>query len=610
MREMIMNNPDLSGNGNSQSLNLDSFRGTDDGNADLLMSISGQDIRFCPTWDKWLIWQDTHWDVDERLDIEKRAANVARHVHLEASRIATHAADLHCQVANSATSDGIDPAISRKLDSARQRQSHLQKLAKSLEATTRRTGMLAAARHRVVVHHDDLNQAHYLLNCANGSIDLRTGKMRPHRREDLMTHSVSAPYRPESLAPLWESFLQTVFAGDTDLIRFIQRAIGYSLTGDVSEQCLFIPHGCGSNGKSVFLNILRKITGTLSLQAAPDLLMSDKSRRHPTEQADLYGRRIVVCQETEEGKRLNEVLVKQLTGGDSVRARRMHEDFWEFAPTWKIWLSTNHKPEIRGTDHAIWRRIRLIPFNVKFHDPGEGLPVKDPQMEAKLTAELPGILAWAVQGCLAWQHEGLQSPIAVKQATNDYQAEMDVLAAWMKDCCVVQRHCQARASNLYASYVQWCEQTGEYAEKQRKFGMRLKERGFENFTSNGACWRGIGLLTKATEGTEETELNSPISESIENPFSSVYGENTSVHSVPSVNNPKDSVGEGTGQSFSENGNKVWAVIKLMRGSETARRLAQKTGIGSQTSVLEAAIELQNAGLVTVSGDMVTRRLPQ
>ena len=210
---------------------------------------------------------------------------------------------------------------------------------------------------------------------------------------------------------------------------------------------------------------------------------------------------MVVCQETGEGRRFNETLVKQLTGGDAITARRMHEDNWSFDPTHKLWLSTNHKPEIRGTDYAIWRRPRLIPFGVTFTDDGE--PRKDPTMEDRLLAELPGILAWSVRGCLDWQKHGLGMAVAVKAATANYQAEMDVLAGWIADCCAIHRNAKARASALYRSYSDWCEQSGENPEPQRRWGMRLTERGFHRYSNDGAWYRGIGLRTEGTEGTEQ-----------------------------------------------------------------------------------------------------------
>ena len=543
---------------------LNPYRGTDDANADLLLALHGADIRYCPPWDKWILWTGSHWRIDDRLDIDRLSADVPRSIRERAIRLTRQQQSILEKMAG---------LMSRMNASPDQRQSlakdygrfgkqqaalgesieWLLKLASKLEGTAKRGTMLQAARHKVVVHHSDLDKGHFLLNTSNGTVDLTTGLLRPHIRADLLTHDVEIPFNPAATAPQWIQFLESTFAGDADLIAFVQRAVGYSLTGDVREQILLICHGVGSNGKSVFLNILRKLLGNLAWQAAPDLLMQDKQRRHPTEQADLFGKRLVVCQETGEGRRFNETLVKQLTGGDGITARRMHEDFWQFNPTHKLWLSTNHRPEIRGTDHAIWRRIRLIPFNVKFADDGPAR--KDPEMEAKLTAELPGILTWAIAGCIAWQRDGLKSPAAVADATANYQAEMDVLAAWLTDCCIVGKRYEAKAADLYASYCQWCEQSHEYPEKQRKFGMCLTERGFERFTSNGVRWRGIGLLSFPTEPTEPTE---PFK--AKNRFDdfskSSYGKNAeygsvrSVHSVPPTPTPVDSAVAGRdGEEF-------------------------------------------------------------
>jgi putative DNA primase/helicase len=448
------------------------YRGTDDGNASLFLNLHGDDVRYVPQWEKWLLWAGTHWRIDDRMEIDRLAADVPRSLYLQA--------------ANEADS---------------QQRQWLADLARRIESVAKRNAMLVACKHQVVVHHSELDQGHFLLNCANGTVDLRTGKLRPHRRADLSTHDLSIPYLPAATAPTWLAFLQSTFAGDNDLIQFVQKAIGYSLTGDVREQIILICHGVGSNGKSVLLNILRKLLNRLALQAAPDLLMSDRNRRHPTEQADLFAKRLVVCQETEQGRRFNESLLKQLTGGDGIRVRRMHEDFWEFNPTHKIWLSTNHKPEIRGTDYAIWRRIRLIPFNVTFTD--DGPAKKDPQMEAKLTAELPGILAWAVQGCLAWQHDGLPYADAVRQATETYRHDMDVLSAFLAECCILKRNTQAKASALFTEWQRWCEQSGEFAGNQRKFGQALTERGFQKVRlETGFHYEGIGLLLNEHEPSE------------------------------------------------------------------------------------------------------------
>lgn len=445
-------------------LALDPYRGTDEANAVLFLELHGQDVRYCPPWSTWLLWTATHWRIDDRLDIDRLAGDLPKMLYRRAA----------------------------EFNDSKQRRSIVD-LGRSLESTHRRTAFLLAARCRLVVHHSDLNKGHFLLNASNGTVNLKTGELREHRRMDLLTHDTEIPYQPDAACPTWQRFLSDVFQGDAELISFVQRAIGYSLTGSVTEQVLLICYGSGSNGKSVFLNILRRLLGSLALQAAPDLLMADRYRRHPTEQADLFGKRLVVCQETAEGRRFNESLVKQLTGGDAIRARRMHENFWEFPPTHKLWLATNHRPEIKGTDHAIWRRPRLIPFDVQFTD--EGLHRKDPDMEAKLMAELPGILAWSVRGCLAWQRDGLGIPQAVRAATEAYRADMDVLAAWISECCVTGKRCEAKAADLYGSYTRWCESNGETPEAQRKWGMRLTERGFQrDRRMAGHFWVGIGLL--------------------------------------------------------------------------------------------------------------------
>lgn len=462
-----------------EHIDLDDYRGTDEANAALFLKLHGENIRYCPPWDKWLIWSSSHWRIDDSIKVRRLAADLPRHLY---------------KVASEAT----DPSKRRSIAD----------LARKLESGNRQTALIEMGKCRVVVRNSDLDKDRFLLNVSNGTIDLKTGRLRNHSRADLLTHAVAIQYDPAATCPTWIRFLNDVFSGDAELIEFVRRAIGYSLTGDVREQVMLICHGSGSNGKSVFLNTLRKLSGRLALQAAPDLLMADHNRRHPTEQADLYGRRAVICQETEENRRFNEVLVKQLTGGDSVRARRMREDFWEFDPTWKIWLSTNHRPEIRGTDHAIWRRVRLIPFNTTFHDLGKGDPVKDTAMEEKLTAELTGILTWAVQGCLAWQQYGLTLPKAVHEATDEYRQQQDVLAAWLNECCVVKQLADAKAADLYASYSEWCEANGERPEPQRRFGMRLTERGFQRQKRMvGHFWLGVGL--RETDHHDPNDPNDP-----------------------------------------------------------------------------------------------------
>ena len=281
-------------------------------------------------------------------------------------------------------------------------------------------------------------------------------------------------------------------AGNQDMIDYLQRVIGYALTGDVSEQCLWFLYGNGSNGKSTFLSTILAMLGDYGMQAVSDLLMVKNHESHPTERADLFGRRFVATIETEQGKRMAEALMKQLTGGDKIRARKMKQDFFEFDAHHKIFLAANHKPKITGTDHAAWRRIKLMPFTVTIPD-----EEKDKHLSEKLLAELPGILAWAVRGCLAWQQGGLGEPEEVRQATDAYQAEQDTLARFIAECCFVNTEVRCRVSEFLAAYNAW---SGEHVI-QWEMGQRMREKNYEPRKGHAGrtFYVGIALSGAASE---------------------------------------------------------------------------------------------------------------
>jgi P4 family phage/plasmid primase-like protien len=397
----------------------------------------------------WLVWDDTRWQRDEDGSVDRLAAATAEALWQEIPLAADRAEK------------------KRIADHALRSES-----AAKIDAMLR----LARTRAELVVRADALDADPWVLNVQNGTIDLRTGALRPHRRDDLITKLAPVPYDAAAEAPLWCGFLNMVFAGSAALATYVQRAVGYSLTGDVSEQCLFFAHGPGANGKSTFLNAVSTILGDYAKPADPELLLVKRGEAHPTSRADLRGARFVASIEVEEGRRFAEVLVKWLTGGDPIKARFMREDFFSFIPTHKIWIAANHKPTVRGTDHAIWRRIPLIPFSVRISD----VTTLDPHFGDKLRAELPGILAWAVDGCLAWQRDGLNPPPEVRAATEQYRADMDVLAQFLEACCDLDEpDATATAKEIYAAYKKWCEDTGEHALSQKSFGARLTERGFE-----------------------------------------------------------------------------------------------------------------------------------
>ena len=281
------------------------------------------------------------------------------------------------------------------------------------------------------------------MNCPNGTVDLRTGELRTHNPTDLLTKVTHAKYNPHAKAPMFSAFLTRVLPS-AELRRFVQRLVGYALTGETSEQILPFFYGTGANGKSTFLNIILKAVGDYGLQAGQSLLLAKRGDSHPTELSDLFRARFVVSSELEDGKRFAEALIKQITGGDRIRARRMREDLWEFDPTHTVIVAANHKPEVRGTDEGIWRRIKIVPWEVMI-PAGE----RDPQLPKKLEAELEGILAWAVRGAVKWSCEGLGEPAAVTSQTDEYQREQDVLGNFIDEVCLVGPQYTAKADPLY-----------------------------------------------------------------------------------------------------------------------------------------------------------------
>jgi P4 family phage/plasmid primase-like protien len=427
-------------------------------NARRLVQASGVDFRYCGPWGKWLLWTGTHWQSDTTEAVMDYARETSKALVRQA----------------------LDTDDSKLLKHG----------VKSLDHRTL-AAMLTQARSMQGVRTvpGDFDRDPWLLNCTNDTLDLQAGTLHPHARTDLLTQCLPVAYDRDAQCPTWEAFLDRIMAGNQNLIRFLQRAVGYALTGVIREHVLLILWGTGRNGKSTFLNTLRALLGPYAMKAPAELLLVSNNDRHPTERADLFGTRFVSTIETEKGRRLAEVFVKEATGGDPIRARRMREDFWEFQPTHKVFLATNHKPVITGTDNAIWERIRLIPFTVTIPK-----DERDTTLPDKLEAELPGILAWAVRGCLAWQREGLGEPDEVLQATAGYRAEMDTVGGFIAECCLTGPHYRAKADELYDAYKRWCERNRVADDGQRVFGMALTEKGYERKKSHGNWWLGIALL--------------------------------------------------------------------------------------------------------------------
>jgi putative DNA primase/helicase len=329
------------------------------------------------------------------------------------------------------------------------------------------------------------------LNCSNGTLDLRSGKFCDHRREDLCTKIVRVDYDSTAACPLFDGFLNRIMSNNVELVSFVRRAIGYSLTGSIKEQCFFIAYGSGQNGKTTFFEPVRKLLGDYAKTADSSLLLIKNGNSIRNDVARLAGARFVSTSETEAGRILAEALVKQLTGGDTITSRFLYREFFEFTSQFKVFLVTNHRPQVRGVDNAIWRRIRLIPFDVTI--PDEEL---DKDLGEKLLGELPGILAWAVRGCLEWQEKGLGMPPEVSAATEAYRQESDLLGAFIEDCCVQKPDNKIPVATLYYAYQQWCKHNAEELLEKNEFGLQLSERGFGAARDGRKRYRrGISLAT-------------------------------------------------------------------------------------------------------------------
>lgn len=436
---------------------------TDVGNGKRLVRLFGADLRWCKPLG-WLGWNGEKW---ERTD---RGAVVAAK---ESAQLMRAEAELL-----------TDP------DQRKAARKHA--LGSEKAERIRAAVLMAQAEDGIPIRHDELDQDPWLLSVANGVIDLRTGKLRPHSRGDLITRSASARWDPEATCPRWQTFLLETFSRDGqpdfDLIDFIHKAIGYSLTGVTREQVLFLCHGEGSNGKSTMLTAMRSLLGDHATNADfSTFLLSNKSQS-PGPRGDLArlaGVRLVTSTEPEGSARFSEGTVKSITGGDPITCAFKFQDEFSFVPKFKLWLGANHKPRIKGTDHAIWRRIRLIPFLNRL----EGARI-DKGLDVALAAEFSGILKWAVDGCLRWQQEGLEPPEAVVGATAAYREEQDTLADFFAECCRLAPGFTCTSSALYAKYVEWAKQAGDEPLSKRAFGLMVVDRGVQSTRLGHEAIRG------------------------------------------------------------------------------------------------------------------------
>jgi putative DNA primase/helicase len=355
----------------------------------------------------------------------------------------------------------------------------------------RRKAMVEAATHfpDLNITANDVDKNPWLLNVENGTIDLKSGVFREHKREDMITKIARVSYDEKADCPLWKQFIREIMDCNIDLIRFLQTVSGWALTGDTSEQTMFILYGSGANGKSTFLNTLMKILGNYAIAASTETFMKKSSDQISNDIARLRGTRFVTTAEAEQGRRLSEPIIKQITGNDTLTARFLYGEYFDFLPTFKVFMATNHKPLIRGNDYGIWRRIKLIPFTTRINSEKQ-----DKHLEQKLILEGSGILNWLIAGAQRWFSEGLTQPSEISRATEEYRIEMDGFGNFIKEWCVQGTDYSVKARELFKAYVAWCEDNNEHACSERFMAMRLTELGLEKTrTAEARYWKGIKL---------------------------------------------------------------------------------------------------------------------
>ncbi|MDA0734837.1 MAG: phage/plasmid primase, P4 family [Chloroflexi bacterium] len=449
---------------------VNSFPLTDAGNAELFAHLYGDQLRHDHARGRWLVWGGHRWAPDVDGEIYRLAKEAARTRY----RAALDIEDLDFR---------------KKVSEFAVRSESRQKLDACLA--------LARSEYPIADAGFDWDTGPFLMGVENGVVDLRTGKLRPGVQEDRITMRVPVQYDERAECPRWEQFLHQVFQCDEQLIGFLQRAVGYSLTGSVREQVLFLCHGSGANGKSVLLTILRHLLGDYAMNIPFTVLELQQRPSLTNDLAAMAGRRLVTSSETNESTRLNEARIKALTGGDPITARFLYSESFTFEPVAKFWLAVNHLPQVRDDSHGFWRRVRVLPFKQRFH--GDDA---DQDLVDKLYRELPGILAWAVQGALNWQVVGLAAPEVVLMATEAYREESDELAGFINDCCVVIDGIRVEPGKAFTQYQHWAEGQGIPLRQRlglRTFGTRMKERFIAISTNGKRYYTGVGLKVQGQD---------------------------------------------------------------------------------------------------------------
>ena len=435
----------------------------DTGNADRFIDRYGELYKYSYISNKFYIYDGTKWAVDDRGSIRRLIDEMIADMKNEKILVA----------------EGVDEE---------EAQENFDKFYKKTRGTQSKKNITNELMHRQPVTPDDFDKDNMLLNVANGYIDLTSRELYPHDITQMFSQIANTDYSEKMQPAVWLDFLNDIFDGNKEVIRYIQKALGYSLTGSTREQVMFILHGKGRNGKSIFVETIAEILGDYSNNMQAKSLMVKKNDNVNTDIARLSKARFVTSSEPNEGFRFDEGLIKQITGGDKVTARFLYAEEFEYTPKFKIWVSTNHKPIIRGTDDGIWRRLVLIPFEVQI--PEEKV---DKDLKYKLLREAPAILNWMTEGAYMWMQEGLEMPDKLKDASQSYRTEMDVVEQFIEEKCNRMKGARETGKKLYDEYKVWADENNEYKMDKNKFGKKMKEKFESKKMNNGVNYIGIEL---------------------------------------------------------------------------------------------------------------------
>jgi putative DNA primase/helicase len=435
------------------------FTDTDIANAQRFARQHGENVRFTPERG-WFVWDGRRWAHDEKLILVQELAKKTALSIFDEVKSARDRSEMFAHAKRSQSRRAIEAML-----------------------------WLARSEPGIPVRLTQFDANGWLLNVANGTLDLKTGELKPHRREDLISNMSEICFEPDAEAELWDSFLWRVTDRNEELYAYLRRFVGYLLVADVSDQSLHFLYGLGANGKSVFCEVLQRLLGDYAITVSPDLIMLRRHGGIPNDVARLRGVRAALMNETSQGSRFDEAKLKDLTGGDTLTARFLHQEFFDFRPSHRIVIRGNHRPAINGTDEGIWRRLRLVPFTVRI-PPDE----QDKDLLRKLESELPGILRWALAGCLEWQRDGLKPPAIVTEAVRKYREESDILGRFITECCEVRKLAQVKSSVFFQRYQQFAEQSGERWVASKELPYEMQRRGFEQKRSNaGVIYLGLEL---------------------------------------------------------------------------------------------------------------------